>query len=227
MESQQERGRACVPYPLFVKIEGARVVIVGAGSVAVRKAVSLVQHGALVTVIAPDADERIARLAHEGAIEWLERPYMHGDLAGARLAFAATSSREVNAAVCAEADEEGVLVNVVDDPQMCTCTVPAVMRRGQLQVAVSTNGAAPGLARDIRNELEAAYPDWWEDYVDVLSDVRELVKARVAGDTARRTPLFEAVSHAGLAERFAVGEKLEAEQVYDEVVAPIIKGGGA
>lgn len=211
------------PYPLFIYLEGARVVVVGAGAVAERKIATLLEYGAVVTVIASEATESVRALAKQGRVEWLQRPYREGDLEGAILAMGATSDESVNARVHAEASSRNQLVNVVDVPPLCNCIVPSIMRRGRLQVAVSTAGAAPSVAREIRHDLEQRYPAYWETYVDVLADVRVLVKERVPGPASVRTPLFEAVSAAGIEKRIAAGEEVNAESLYREIVAPLLK----
>lgn len=214
-----------MPCALFVDLQDKPVVVVGAGTVAARKVRSMLEHGARVRVIAPQAVDAIRALADCGLVTWTRRCYEQGDLQGALLAIVATGDRDVDGAVYDEALGARVLVNVVDVPDLCTFIVPSVMRRGQLQVAVSTNGAAPSVAREIRRDLESLFPDWWGDYIDLLGEVRGLVKARVPGDSSLRAPLFEALGSARLGERLAAGEKLAAEAVYDEVIAPLLEDG--
>lgn len=212
-----------LPYALFAYLQDQPVVVVGAGCVAARKVLSLLDHGARVRVIAPMAVDEIRALAREGRIAWECRRYERGDLRGALLAVAATDDRSTNESVCDEANGLPILVNVVDAPQLCTFTVPSVMTRGQLQVAVSTNGAAPAVARRIRCELEDRFPAWWGDYIDFLEAVRVLVKERVPDDASSRKSLFEAFAAAGIEERFASGEQLSAEAVYRETIVPLLK----
>ncbi|NPD31894.1 bifunctional precorrin-2 dehydrogenase/sirohydrochlorin ferrochelatase [Eggerthellaceae bacterium zg-997] len=211
------------PYPLFIYLDGQPVLVVGAGEVAERKIATLLDYGARVRVVAPEATERVRAWGCEGAVSLDLRPFASGDCRDALLVVAATSNEEVNRAVHAEASAQRTLVNVVDVPALCTCIVPSIMRRGQLQVAVSTAGAAPSVARRIRASLERQYPDYWERYIDLLGEVRLLVKERVPGEAARRTPLFEALGAAGIEGRLAAGERLSAEDVYREVVEPVIR----
>ena len=124
---------------------------------ATRKVGKLLQAGAGVVVISPEVRPELAEID----VEIQSRPYECGDLEGANLAFAATGSREVNAAVAREAKERGVPINVADRPSEGDFAVPSTLRRGNLQVAVSTGGASPTLARRIRSELEEAFgPEW-------------------------------------------------------------------
>ena len=218
-----EYTKAAVPYPLFIRLDGQDTVVVGAGAVAARKVKTLLDYGARVLVIAPQACNELVALADEDRIVWRRREYRAGDLEGSLLCVAATGLREVDENVFREARAANIPVNVVDVPDLCTFIVPSIMRRGQLQVAVSTNGAAPGVSRTIRQELEGRFGDWWAEYIDCLAEVRVLVKERVPGPARVRTPLFEALGSACLEERFAAGKHPSAEAVYEEIVVPLLK----
>jgi precorrin-2 dehydrogenase / sirohydrochlorin ferrochelatase len=136
--------------------------------VAMRKVRTLLQAGADVVVVSPGVLPELQSLD----VEVRRRPYEYGDLEGSDLAFAATDSREVNAAVAGEAKEIGVLSNVADRPSEGDFAVPSTLRRGGLQVAVSTGGASPTLARRIRNELEEVFGPEWTGVVEELEAVR-------------------------------------------------------
>lgn len=136
-------------YPIFLDVEGMEVVIVGGGRVAARKAAGVAEAGARVRVIAP----RVA--AGLRADEVRRRKYRAGDLRGAVLAFAATDDRRVNHAVAREARRRGIPVNVADAREECTFIVPARVRRGEMQIAISTGGTSPRLAKQLRERLEA------------------------------------------------------------------------
>ncbi len=143
-------------------------MVVGGGEVANRKARKLLQARAKVVVISPNVKPELASMAAEVR----RRPYREGDLEGAFLAFAATDSREVNAAVAGEARERGIPVNVADKPSEGDFALPSTLRRGQLQVAVSTGGASPTLAQRIRRELEGAFSFEWAGIVEELGRAR-------------------------------------------------------
>jgi precorrin-2 dehydrogenase/sirohydrochlorin ferrochelatase len=157
-----------VLYPIFLNLNGRRCVVVGGGEVANRKARKLLQARAEVVVISPKVKPELESVATEVR----RRPYGEGDLEGAFLVFAATDSREVNAAVAWEARERSIPVNVADEPSEGDFALPSTLRRGQLQVAVSTGGASPTLARRIRYELEDAFGSEWAGVVDELSRAR-------------------------------------------------------
>ena len=143
-------------------------MVVGGGEVANRKARKLLQARAEVVVVSPEVKPELESVATEVR----RRPYREGDLEGAFLVFAATDSREVNSAVAREARERGIPVNVADEPSEGDFALPSVLRRGQLQVAVSTGGASPTLARRIRHELEDAFGSEWAGVVDELGRAR-------------------------------------------------------
>ena len=157
-----------VLYPIFLDLSGRRCVVVGGGEVANRKARKLLQARARVVVISPEIGAELESVA----FEFHRRPYREGDLEGACLAFAATNSREVNAAVAREAKGSGVPVNVADEPSEGDFALPSTLRRGRLQVAVSTGGASPTLARRIREELEEAFGPEWSGIVEELAAAR-------------------------------------------------------
>ena len=145
-------------FPMFLKLTGRISVVVGAGAIAESKIESLLAAEAHVMVIAPEALPRVQEWARGGDVTWARREYREGDLAGAFLAVAATATPEVNRAVFAEAQERGVLVNAVDDPPFCDFYFPSVVRRGELQIAISTAGESPALAQRLRKEINAALP---------------------------------------------------------------------
>ncbi len=173
-----------VLYPIFLDLSGRRCVVVGGGEVAGRKARKLLQARARVVVISPEIRPELESVASEIH----RRPYREGDLEGAYLAFAATDSREVNAAVAREAKERGIPVNVADRPSDGDFALPSTLRRGGLQVAVSTGGASPTLARRIKDELEGIFGPEWAGIVEELGRNRrngERSDERLEGEVSR------------------------------------------
>ena len=161
-------------------------LVVGGGEIAERRARALLDAGARVRVIAPSGTDGLAALAHGGKIDWLARPYRSGDLAGAFLVIAATDDAQVNRAVAQEARARDQLVNVVDDPDYCDLIAPAVVRRGNLTIAISTGGDVPALAGHLRAQLEQQFGDEWNAYVEWLARIRGRIAERYPEMTARR-----------------------------------------
>ncbi len=209
-------------YPVYLDLGDRLAVVVGGGAVAARKIRTLVDYGARVAVIAPVAVPELERFAAEGIVSLERRGYVRGDLEGAFIVVCATDSEEVNRAVYAEAEQRGCLVNVVDVPELCNFIVPSIVRRGQLQLAISTGGAAPAVAKRLRRHVEEHVGEEWGPYVELLGEVRMLVMERVPGGEAVRKPIFEAIGASDLLDRIRSGDSPSAEDVYGEFV-----GGGS
>src|SRR5262245_41173512 len=141
-------------FPIFLKLDGRRCLVVGAGKVAEGKIRGLLEARASVEVVAPEAVWRIQKWAWEGALGWKPHTFQPADLDQVSIVIAATSVPEVNAEVFRQARLRNVLCNSVDDPQNCDFYYPAVVNRGDLQIAISTNGRSPALAQRLRRELE-------------------------------------------------------------------------
>lgn len=173
-------------FPIFLKLTGRPCLVIGAGRLAESKIESLRAAEAAITVIAPRASDAIADLADAGELIVHARPYREGDLAGAFLVVAATDDPAVNRAVFAEATASGVLCNAVDDPPFCDFYFPSVVRRGDLQVAISTAGNSPALAQQLRKELNEQLPldlgDWLADLGNLR---REVVTAEPLNESRR------------------------------------------
>jgi precorrin-2 dehydrogenase/sirohydrochlorin ferrochelatase len=159
-------------YPVCLDLRDRPCVVIGGGTVAARKVEGLLECGARVTVVAPLLAPALQALLDAGQITARLRPYADGDLDGAALAIAATDEREVNALVAAEARARGVWLNAADDPERCDFILPAVIRRGDLQIAISTGGRSPALARRVREDLERLLPAEYADLLPLLADVR-------------------------------------------------------
>ena len=164
-------------HPVFLDLGGQPVVVIGGGKVAERKIETLLEAGARVTVVSPTVSDLIARRVGEGRITHWPRPYRTGDLRGCRLAYAATSDPQVNEAARREASDSGIWLNAIDQPARCDFITPAIVRRGDLTIAVSTNGRCPALARQIREDLERQYGPEYAEEVERLGRMRDRGKA--------------------------------------------------
>jgi siroheme synthase-like protein len=163
--------------PIFIKLAGRQCLVVGAGSIAADKISSLLEAGARIRVVAPVANPRVKELAHAGKIDWAPRDFSPDDLANASLVITATSDNKVNRAVFLEAQSRGILCNSVDDPPNCDFYFPAVVRRGDLQIAISTTGESPALAQRLRQELETCLDESAGDWVHLVGALRREILA--------------------------------------------------
>jgi len=159
-------------YPIFLEMAGRSCVVIGGGAVAERKVAALLEVGASVTIVSPSLSAPLETLAKAGKVRHVGRDYAPGDLAGHQFAFIGAGDGEVNAAAAREGRERGVWVNAADDPARCDFILPAVIRRGQLVVAVATGGTSPALTRAIREELETYFTEEYATLADIVAEVR-------------------------------------------------------
>ena len=181
-------------FPIFLKLTGRPCIVIGGGEIAASKIDSLLAAEARVTVVAPTASARIVDMSESGEILWHRREYKQGDLAGQFLAVAATSDAAVNRAVFAEAEAAGILVNAVDDPPFCDFYFPSVVRRGDLQIAISTAGESPALAQRLRKEIDALLPLDAGEWLAELGNLRREILQREPANEARRELLHQLAS---------------------------------
>lgn len=190
-------------FPMFLKLDGKRCLVVGAGKVGESKIGGLVSTAARVHVIALKASEAVHEWARDGKIMLEIRAFVPSDLDGAFLAVVASSSRALNEAVYREAQRRGVLCNVVDVPELCDFFYPAVVRRGDLQIAVSTGGQSPFLAQRIRQQLERQFGPAYEQWVAELGATRKLVLASDLDPQQKRELLQSLASREAFTARLA------------------------
>ena len=176
-------------FPINLDVRGKPAVVVGGGAVAARKCSALLDAGAHVTVIAPRLNSSLTEMSEKGGILHVAREFAPGDLAGAFLVFAATDSPLVNRTVAEEAKARNILADIADAPELGSFTLPAVMRRGDLQIAVSTGGKSPALARLIREQLEALYGPEYGAALELLGKLREKLLTE-KGNSAYNKQIF-------------------------------------
>jgi precorrin-2 dehydrogenase/sirohydrochlorin ferrochelatase len=176
-------------FPMFVKLEGRRCVVVGGGAIAESKVESLLTSGASVMVVSPTLTENLAEQERRGLFAWKACEFQVQDMDGAFLVIAATSDEEVNELIFSEADRRGILCNAVDQPQRCHFYFPSVVRRGALQIAISTSGLSPSLAQRLRKDFEAEFGSEYEEWLAWLGRVRAAMMERGADFETRRRVL--------------------------------------
>jgi len=209
-------------YPVFLDLRGRRCVVVGGGEVARRKVESLLAAGAEVTVVAPRGD------AMPPGVTVVPRTFQSADLDGAFFVISATNDRDVNSAVAAEAEARGILVNVVDVPAESSVILPAVVRRGEFVLAVSTGGASPALARRLRERLETEFGEEYGALIAFLKALRQAwescYKAEGIPNSARKAA-WEKVLDLPLLDWLREGRRQEAKEAAEEILAQALKAG--
>jgi precorrin-2 dehydrogenase / sirohydrochlorin ferrochelatase len=181
-------------FPAFLKIAGRRCLVVGAGRIAEDKIESLLKADAKVDVVAPDASAKITAWAQAGRIRWRKGVFRSSDLNGAFLVIAATSSLKLHAAIYNEARRRGILCNVVDDPKHCDFYYGSVVRRGSLQIAISTEGHSPALAQRLRKELEKEFDSEYEQWLEEIGAVRKRLFSKLLSPERRKELLHRLAS---------------------------------
>jgi uroporphyrin-III C-methyltransferase/precorrin-2 dehydrogenase/sirohydrochlorin ferrochelatase len=177
--------------PIFLKLDGRRGLVVGAGAVALDKIDSLLKTGLRLRVVAPNARAEIQQLANQGQLDWVQQPFALADLEGNFLVIAATDSAEVNAAVYQGAVARGILANSVDDPPHCDFFFGSVVSRGALQIAISTAGESPAFAQHLRREIDEQLPEDLGPWLQSLGRLRREVLALHPPGEARRLLLHQ------------------------------------
>jgi precorrin-2 dehydrogenase/sirohydrochlorin ferrochelatase len=165
-------------FPAFLKLQGRLAVVVGGGSLAEQKIPGLLQAGARVRVVAPCISARVGEWVRDNTVEWRAKGFAGEDLLGAFLVVAATALKDLNADVFQEAEKRNILCNAVDDIENCHFYYGSVVQRGDLQIAISTNGKSPALAQRLRKELEGQFGAEYAAWVEWLGAAREVLRAQ-------------------------------------------------
>ena len=204
-------------YPLFLDVEGKLCVVIGGGQVAERKVRTLLAFGARVRVVSPKLTQGLGRLKGNEAIEHVARHYREEDSEGSLLVIAATSSRTVNRQIREDAGRAGVLVNVVDDPDLCDFLAPSIVKKDPLVIAISTSGVSPGAAKRLRKELDTAARLEYAPYVRLVGRFRIWLAHEVPNRRVRRRILRDLG-------RMEIGEVLKSG--WDGLIRRFSPGGG-
>lgn len=205
-------------YPAFLDLVGKRCVVIGGGEIAERKTTSLLECGAHIRVISPEVTPHLEKLATAGKITVERRPYIYGDLTDCFLVVGATNSEQTNRQVFAEAEERRILCNIVDVPHLCSFIVPSVISRGDLQIAISTNGKSPMLSRRIREQLEASLGEEYAEFVNLLGDIREEIQRKFYGE-AKRREVIEHLVYSDIPELIKAGQYQQVRERVEKCIS--------
>jgi len=178
-------------YPAFLNLQGKKAVVVGGGSIAERKILSLLKAGAAVTVVSPAITARLRKEKEKKSLTHIARSYRKGDLRESVLVIAATNSPSVNTQIAADAP---FLVNVVDVPKECSFIAPSVIKRGPLTIAISTGGISPAFSKTIRQELEKIYGEEIGEYLKFVGSIRKKALAGISDKKKRERFLKDLAS---------------------------------
>jgi siroheme synthase-like protein len=204
-------------YPVFLNLHNKRVVVVGGGEVAERKVESLLETGASITVVSPTLTPRLDGWAQANKIHALRRRYAAGDCDGASFVFTATDDTKISAEVFHAANECGALVNTADLPALCDFILPAVARRGDVAIAVSTGGTSPGLAARLRDQIAEIIGPEYASLAELLSKTRDEIRRRLP-DAEQRKALHYRILNSDIIECLKRNDSAGAERRLKEII---------
>lgn len=202
-------------YPIFLDIEGRAVVIIGGGNVCARKAETMMNYGARVTVVSPEFTEEIETWAGAGALEIRRKRYEESDLDGANIVIASTDDQTVNEQIAADCRRRRIPVNVVDVTPLCEFIVPAIIEKGSITIAVSTGGKSPAIARTLKEDLQHLVGPEYTEINDVLGTLRDSAKRVLATDVDRKR-FFDGIISRGILGMLREGRRREAYRAIAE-----------
>ena len=196
-------------YPIFLDVEDRGVTIIGGGNVCARKAETMLRYGARVTVVAPEIADEIERLARYGSIAIKRKAYDASDLDGASIVIASTDDQRVNEQIAADCRARKIPVNVVDVTPLCEFIVPAIVESGSVQIAISTGGKSPALARTLKEDLQRMVGTEYAEVNDALGSLRESAKKVLPTDVDRKA-FFDGVIARGILDMLRQGRRHDA-----------------
>jgi precorrin-2 dehydrogenase/sirohydrochlorin ferrochelatase len=198
--------------PIFFDVTGRPCVVIGGGEVAARKVESLLEAGARVTVVSPRLSPPLQAAVARGLVTHIARDYVAGDIKGCVLVYAATDDPKLHREVAAEARTLGIPINVADVPELCSFIAPAVVKRGALQIAISTGGASPAFAARIRRELEDRLGTEYALTLDLMRAARRRLHAEEIAPVERMRRLTE-LANSALPDAIAAGDVAAVERI--------------
>ena len=210
-------------YPIYLDIEGRNVLIIGGGNVCARKAETMMNYGAQVTVVSPEFTEEIEGWAREGCLKIHRKMYEAGDLDGATIVIASTDHQSVNEQIAADCRARRIPVNVVDVTHLCEFIVPAIIEKNGIQIAISTGGKSPALARTLKEDLQRTIGPEYAEVNDLLGSLRHSAKAVLPTDIDRKR-FFDAIIAKGVLEMIRDGR---AQQAYETIATECRSNGVA
>jgi siroheme synthase-like protein len=205
-------------YPIYLDIEDRNVVIIGGGNVCARKAETMMKYGARVTIVSPEFTDEIEQWGREGSLTIRRKPYEAADLDGANIVIASTDHQDVNEQIAADCRARRIPVNVVDVTPLCEFIVPAIIEKGSIQIAVSTGGKSPALARTLKEDLQRVIGPEYAEVNDVLGSLRDGAKSVLPTDVDRKR-FFDGIIASGVLEMLRDGRRKQAYQVIADACA--------
>jgi precorrin-2 dehydrogenase/sirohydrochlorin ferrochelatase len=204
-------------YPVNLDILNRKCLVVGGGSVGTRKVLTLLDCGAIVTVVSPEATEKLLELAGNGSIRWGKRSYLASDLDTMFLVIGATDDEELNRQISADAEKLNMLCNIADRPEVCNFILPAIVNRGDLVISISTSGKSPAFAKKLRKELEKQFGVEYAEFLRLMGAIREKLLSEKHEPEAHKH-LFEQLIKSDLVEMIKNNRKEDINSLLFDVL---------
>ncbi len=196
-------------YPVYLDIEERNVLIIGGGNVCARKAETMMKYGAHVTIVSPEFTDEIEQWATQGVLTVRRKPYEEPDLDGASIVIASTDDPCINARIARDCRRRKIPVNVVDVTHLCEFIVPAIVESGSIQIAVSTGGKSPALARTLKEDLQKFVGPEYDEVNQVLGSLRSAAKKTLPTDIDRKR-FFDSIIGKGILDMLREGRRNDA-----------------
>ncbi|MGD9235415.1 MAG: bifunctional precorrin-2 dehydrogenase/sirohydrochlorin ferrochelatase [Desulfobacterales bacterium] len=204
-------------YPANLNIQNRNCLVVGGGGVGTRKVISLLDCGARVTVVSPDPTPRLKKLAAEGSIQLKERSYSSADLNKMFLVIGATDDENLNRRISTDAERVNILCNIADRPEVCNFILPAIVRRGDLTITISTSGKSPALAKRLRLDLEEQFGKEYADFLQLMGAIRDKLLSQAHAPEAHKA-LFNQLIDKDLIGRIKAGNTNDINALLHDVL---------
>ncbi|MCG6909688.1 MAG: bifunctional precorrin-2 dehydrogenase/sirohydrochlorin ferrochelatase [Deltaproteobacteria bacterium] len=204
-------------YPVFLDIHDRNCLVVGGGSVGTRKALSLVESGANVTVVSPAATDKLESMAGQGRLTLKKRAYRSSDLEGMFMVFGATDREPLNRQINRDAESRNLMCNIADRPDVCNFILPATVKRGDLVIAISTSGASPAFAKKLRLDLEKQFGEEYATFLKLMDGIRSrLLKEKHAPEEHK--PVFNQIIRSGIVDHLREGKKEAIDRLLQDIL---------
>ena len=204
-------------YPIFLDVKHRRCLVVGGGSVGVRKVMTLLDCGASVTVVSPRISEKLAALAKNDSLIVEKRPFKFSDLKDKFLVIGATDNQELNQQIHAESERLDILCNIADQPEACNFILPSIVKKGDLVIAISTSGKSPAFAKKLRKDFEKLLGNEYATFLELMGTIRKKLLAEEHKPEAHK-PLFEELINRGLIEMIKDRRKKDINLLLSEIL---------
>ncbi|HUV51178.1 MAG TPA: bifunctional precorrin-2 dehydrogenase/sirohydrochlorin ferrochelatase [Anaerolineae bacterium] len=204
-------------YPVSLDILNRKCLVAGGGPVGTRKVLTLLDCGAKVTLVSPDATEKLLELVDNGLIRWEKRSYLASDLDGTFLVIGATNDEELNRQISADAEKLNMLCNIADRPEVCNFILPSIVNRGDLVISISTSGKSPAFAKKLRKELEKQFGVEYIEFLRLMGAIREKLLSEKHEPEAHKH-IFERLISSDLVEMIRTNRKEDINSLFFDIL---------